>query len=215
MSTLIETSKLGLGACLLSLSVAAAAQTTETQTTTTTTQTTQTTKSDEHHSNRGFMIGAGIYYGLVDDKVDTDSDFDFSDITIDDSSAAYNFMAGYRFNHWLAVDAGYWNLGEYSSDRFPVTGDKVTTEVSAWTLGGMVSVPLWIIDVYGRAGVAWWETDTKNGSGDDSTDYYYGLGAALNLGGSIDLYAEWVRFDLGSDVNTNIDRLGIGVRWTF
>jgi OOP family OmpA-OmpF porin len=194
MSTLIEKSKLGLAAGLLSMSIATAVHA-------------------ESDGNRGLMIGAGLYYGLVDDKID--SDFDFSDVKIDDSSAAYNFMAGYRLNNWLAVDGGYWNLGDYTSDRLPVTGDKVKTEVSAWTLGGIASVPLWILDVYGRAGVAWWETNTKNGEDDDATDWYYGLGAALNLGGSIDLYAEWVRFDLGSDVNTDIDLLGIGVRWTF
>ena len=193
MSTLIEKSKLGLAAGLLSMSVATAVHA-------------------ESDGNRGFMIGAGLYYGLVDDKVD--GDFEFSDVKIDDSSAAYNFMAGYRLNNWLAFDGGYWNLGEYTSDRLP-NGDKVQSEATAWTLGGIASVPLWIIDVYGRVGVAWWETSTKNGSDDDSTDWYYGLGAALNLGGSIDLYAEWVRFDLGSDVNTDIDLLGIGVRWTF
>lgn len=194
MPTLITKSKLGLAASVLSMSVASAVY------------------ADD--GNRGFMIGAGLYYGLVSDKVDISDDFDFSDIKIDDSSAAYNFMAGYRINNWLAVDGGYWNLGEYSSDRLP-NGDKLKSEATAWTLGGIASVPLWILDVYGRAGVAWWETSTSGGADDDSTDWYYGLGAAFNLGGSIDLYAEWVRFDLGSDVNADIDLLGVGVRWTF
>ena len=74
----------------------------------------------------------------------------------------------------------------------------------------MVSVPLWIMDFYGKAGVAFWDYDGRNFDA-DGEDLYFGLGAAFNIGSSLDIYGEWVRFDQDAE----IDALGVGVRWTF
>jgi hypothetical protein len=200
MTGILHKAKLGIAVSLISMSAATVVN--------------ASNHNDDRTDNHGFFVGAGGYWGLVNDSVDFE-DFDLSeinDIDIDDSSFAYNLNAGYRINSWLAVDGGYWNLGEYTSDRLP-NGDKLKADASAWTLGGMVSIPLWILDIYARGGVAWWETG-KDGD-DDGTDWYLGLGAAFNLGGSLDLYGEWVRFDLGGDVGTPIDLLGLGIRWTF
>lgn len=158
-------------------------------------------------ADSGLMIAGGAYYGAVNENVD--GDFDTDKIKVDDSSGAYTLGVGYRFNKWLAVDAGYWGLGEYTSDKI-ANGRDFTTDASAWTLGGMVSIPVWIIDIYGRAGAAWWETDNDFGK-DDDTDPYYGVGVAFNIGSSLDIYGEWTRFDL----NTDLDLLGVGIRWTF
>jgi OOP family OmpA-OmpF porin len=66
------------------------------------------------------------------------------------------------------------------------------------------------MDFYARGGAAFWEYDGKY-IDEDGSDPYYGLGAAFNVGSSLDLYLEWVRFDL----ETNIDTIGLGVRYTF
>jgi hypothetical protein len=161
------------------------------------------------NADTGFTVGGGLYYGFVNE--DVDGGFDVGDIKIDDSSAAYNLNAGYRINNWLAVDAGYWDLGSYASDR-DLEGERLKSDASAWSLGGMFSVPVWIIDLYARAGYAWWDEDNKNVDDNDGADLYYGLGVAFNLGRSFDIYGEWVRFDLdGKD----LDQLGVGVRFTF
>lgn len=157
---------------------------------------------------KGLMLGGGLYYANVSGKLDGGSGID--DIKFDDSSGAYNLDIGWRFNKWIAVDAGYWGLGEYKADD-NVLGEDFKTDTSAWTVGGIFSVPIWIIDIYARGGAAWWEANTKGIDNDDGTDPYYGLGAAFNLGGSLDIYGEWTRFDL----NTDIDLFGVGVRWTF
>ncbi len=151
---------------------------------------------------KGLMLGGGLYYGSVSEKDDG--------FKIDDSSGAFNLDVGWRFNKWIALDAGYWELGDYKSDKNPL-GQDFKTETSAWTAGGMVSVPIWIIDIYGRLGAAWWEANPNGFDKEDGTDAYYGLGLAFNLGGSLDIYGEWTRFDL----NTDLDLFGLGVRWTF
>ncbi len=200
MTGMLDKAKLGLAVGLISMSAATVVN--------------ASSHNDDRTDNHGFFVGAGGYWSLVDGSVDFD-DFDLGDINdidFDDNSFAYNLDVGYRINSWLAVDGGYWSLGEYSSERLP-NGEKLKADASAWTLGGMASVPLWILDVYARGGVAWWETG-KDGD-DDGTDWYFGLGAAFNLGGSLDLYGEWVRFSLGSDVNTDVDLFGLGIRWTF
>jgi hypothetical protein len=158
----------------------------------------------------GWMIGGGIYYSKVDDKVEIDwEDIDLGNLNFDNSSEAYHISGGYRFNKWLSLDAGYWDLGSFRSDK-DGSGHKQAFDAETWTVGGMVSVPLWIMDFYARGGAAMWEYDGKNVD-IDGTDPYYGVGAAFNIGGSLDIYAEWVRFDL----DTDLDTFGLGVRFTF
>ena len=156
---------------------------------------------------KGFMVGAGGYFSTVDGKVDS-GDPDRGDVKFDDNSFAYNLAVGWRFTKWLAIDAGYWDLGDYDSDK--IDNQKFSLDGETWSVGGMVSVPLWIVDVYARGGVSWWEA-TSRAVDDDGTDPYYGIGGSFNIGGSLDLYAEWIRFDIGADVDT----FGIGARFTF
>lgn len=158
----------------------------------------------------GWMIGGGVYYSQIDDGVEIDwEDIEIGDINFDSSSTAMHVNGGYRFNKWLSLDAGYWDLGDFASDRDGLI-DREEFDATTWTVGGMVSVPLWIMDFYVRGGAAMWEYDGSNVDL-DGTDPYYGVGAAFNIGGSLDIYAEWVRFDF----ETDIDTIGLGVRFTF
>jgi len=159
----------------------------------------------------GFFISGGGNYAQFDGDVDDDFDWEDDNITafFDDKSTGYNLGAGYRFNKWLSLDAGYWDLGEFKSDRLG-NGEKVGFDASMWTVGGMVSVPLWILDVYGRAGAAMWDVDSRY-IDEDGTDAYFGAGLALNIFGSLDLYAEYLRFD----TTDAIDTATLGLRFTF
>ncbi|MEH6589784.1 MAG: outer membrane beta-barrel protein [Halioglobus sp.] len=163
-----------------------------------------------HADGTGFMLGGGGSYAQIDGGIDIDEIEDITDIDFDDSSFSYNLNAGWRFNKWLSVDAGYWDLGSFKTE---VEGldRKQTFDSSAFTVGGMVSVPLWIMDFYARAGAAMWEADGRY-IDEDGTDPYYGLGAAFNIGGSLDLYLEWVRFE---EADLDLDTFGLGARWTF
>jgi OOP family OmpA-OmpF porin len=169
--------------------------------------------ADEAYENAvGWFVGGGLYYGDLDARVDIDRD-DFQEdsrVSFNTSSASFEIQGGYRFNKWLSADAGYWDLGNYKSDRDNDTGEREKFDATAWTVGGMVSVPLWIMDFYARGGAAFWDWDGRNVDA-DGTDPYFGLGAAFNLGGSLDLYAEWIRFDQDADIDT----FGLGARWTF
>jgi OmpA-OmpF porin, OOP family len=163
-----------------------------------------------HADGVGFMLGGGGSYAQVDDDYDLDEIEDITDITFDDSSFSYNLNAGWRFNKWLSVDAGYWDLGSYKSE-IEGLDRKQSFDSSAFTLGGMVSIPVWIIDLYARAGVAMWEVEGRN-IDEDGSDPYYGIGGAFNIGASLDIYLEAIRFEAA---DSNLDTVGLGVRWTF
>jgi len=159
----------------------------------------------------GLMLGGGVYATALDDTFNRDTIEDIDDVkdVFDETSTGYNLDIGWRFNKWIAVDAGYWDLGEFKSDR-DGSGDKAKIDMTTFTVGGMVSVPLWVFDIYARGGAAFWDADSRHYD-DDGTDPYYGIGAALNIGGSLDIYLEILRFDL----ETDIDSAGLGVRYTF
>ena len=163
-----------------------------------------------HADATGLFIAGGVNYAELDASIEDDFDLeDGLEALFDDKAVGYNLGAGYRFNKWLAVDAAYWDLGEFKSDKL-TNGQKIGFDTSIWTVGGIVSVPLWILDVYGRAGAAMWDVDSRFIDA-DGTDLYYGAGAALNVFGSIDLYAEYVRFD----ADEAIDTINLGMRFTF
>ena len=115
----------------------------------------------------GLMLGGSVLYAQLDEDFDRDDidwdDPDFDDLgaIFDDKSVGFNGQIGWRFNKWIALDAGYWDLGSFSSDRIGDTGEKIDLDVTALSLGGMVSVPLWILDLYGRAGWTWWDAESR------------------------------------------------------
>jgi hypothetical protein len=160
----------------------------------------------------GFFLAGGLNYNAIDDTFDKDdftSPEDFESV-YDDSSEGFNLGGGWRFNKWLAVDAAYWDFGEFRSDRDPITGEKDNLDATVITLGGIASVPLWIFDIYARGGAAFWDLEGDRFD-DDGTDLYYGVGAAVNIFGSLDIYLEAVRFDMETDLNS----IGLGLRFTF
>ena len=160
----------------------------------------------------GWFIQGAVNYAQLDARIE-DEDIDFEDgidALFDDKSTGFNAGGGYRFNKWLAIDAAYWDLGEFKSERLEETGEKLSYETTAFTLGGMFSVPLWVLDIYGRLGAAYTDVDSRFIS-DSSTDPYYGAGVALNLGGSFDIYLEYLRLD----ADDAIDTASLGVRFTF
>ncbi len=166
-------------------------------------------------ADAGLFVSGAFNYAQIDDDFGLDNneieDEDDFKAVFDDQSLGFNAGIGWRFNNWLSVDAGYWDFGEFKSDSL-IIGEKAKIDTGAITAGAMVSVPLWLFDVYARGGLAFWETDAQvNAADDDGEDIYYGVGAALNVFSSIDLYLEVVRFDLGTDLDT----ANLGLRFTF
>ncbi|MBC2604761.1 outer membrane beta-barrel protein [Pelagicoccus albus] len=157
-----------------------------------------------------FYVAGGVYSASVEESFDAVSDLD-----LDDNDTVPALFFGVSFMDHFAVEAGYYDLGSYSSqlDNEVITADSEALAVNV--VGSFKVVKLF--DLYGKFGLAHvtsdleFNSDTIEAFDDSSTDPYYGVGANLNVGQNIDIYAEYVRF--ASDLE--VDLGGVGIRFHF
>ncbi len=159
----------------------------------------------------GWFISGSFQYVQVDGRLDGDSGEGGSiPLKIDDNGTGFSLGGGYRLNPYIAVDAAYWDLGDVVTEGFPGASGRIGYDFSAFTLGGIFTLPLTIFELYGRAGFANWEADGRSIDG-DGTDGYFGVGWAVNLGESVGLYVEYLYMDADAPVDT----IGAGIRYKF
>ena len=115
----------------------------------------------------------------------------------------------------LGVRAGYSNFGAAEVYKFDVGVAEYTVEsdVSAFTLGGVLAAPIGKspLEIWGEAGVAFWDLDldqkasvpslgvgiTDEVDSDSGTSLYAGIGAGLQLGRGfgVSLSALWFNME--------------------
>ncbi len=154
-----------------------------------------------------FYLGGGIYYTAVDE--------DFNGNNFDESDSTLGINLGYKFNNFIGLEAGYYDLGSYS--RQWGNSQELSLDTDAVTLGAVGILPLSVLDLYAKVGAAYLDTEVNaiglvygNGS-DSTTEAYGGVGGNLNLGSHVDLYLEYIVFD--GDIA--VDNIGLGIRAEF
>lgn len=152
-------------------------------------------------SAEGLYVGGALYTSKVDDAI--------HGVSIDDRDTVPSVFVGYRFNNYVAAEAGYYDLGKYSDNL-------VKFEARAATLAAVGVLPLGLVDVYGKLGLAYIDAKSEALNGllrdrDKGTEAFAALGVALNLGEHVDLFVEYQLFDY----DARIDMLGVGVRFAF
>ncbi|VAW48795.1 hypothetical protein MNBD_GAMMA03-1682 [hydrothermal vent metagenome] len=148
----------------------------------------------------GFYIGAGAYKSSIDTNLFSEDDI-----------VPAGFL-GYQILDvgvlMLSAELGYYDLGDYSKNGNTVKG-------SAVTLAGVAYLPVGpFIELYAKVGLASINGETKtNGNKDDfdGTDLFSGAGFAIDIFDTVDIYAEYLRFD--TDVDSEL--IGVGVRLDF
>jgi hypothetical protein len=144
--------------------------------------------------------------------------------TLEDSDTALSLLAGYRFNPYIAVEAGYIDLGvaEYRSvgtfnPPGPVVSMDMDVESKGFTLAGLGSLPLGnVVDLHGRLGFLFAKTDLSvtaridSATGTeteklDSIGAFLGVGAGFNFGAHWSLSLDWTRYDNVGDENEDDD----------
>lgn len=166
----------------------------------------------------------GIYVGAA--VADSSSDFDLgaaaSAYRIDDDSSGFKLIGGIRPLDPFGLEVNYVDLGEADAVRAtacppPVGGCPASATFDARALSvsavGFYSLPF--VDLFGRVGVARWESDRNAALFDDDsengTDLTYGVGAQLRFS-SLALRVEYERFELDRD---SIDSVSLGITYTF
>jgi OOP family OmpA-OmpF porin len=148
--------------------------------------------------------------------------------TFEDSDTTLALFAGYHFNPYIAVEAGYIDLGaaEYRSTgtvnppgpvlSMPLAAN-VDMESTGFTLTALGSLPLGnVVELHGRLGFLFAQTDlsvaitSASASGADtrtldSIGALFGVGAGFNFGEHWSLSLDWTRYANVGDENEDDD----------
>jgi hypothetical protein len=158
-------------------------------------------------ADNGFYLGAGI----TQTKFDTD---EFGAEELDDNS--FKVIAGWRPLDWLAVEANYIDLGgESVSDG---TTD-ISLDTNAVTVAGFVIAEIGIVDLFAKAGYAFWNADIEIDdpilgsidASEDGNDLLYGAGIGVHFG-SVGVRAEYEIFEME---DLDVDTISLSVTYTF
>lgn len=182
---------------------------------------------------------AGINVGQSNAKIDDDSiargllgnGFASTSIDDEDGDIGYKLFGGYRFNKYIAIEGGYFDLGQF--------GFTATT-VPAGTLGGNIEIKGLNFDLvgilpivekfsaFGRVGVNYAQAkDTFTGTGavnvlnsnpsKRDTNYKFGLGLQYDFTAALAIRAEAERYRINDAVGNkgDIDLVSVGLIYRF
>lgn len=158
-----------------------------------------------HAADNGFYLGAAISQSKIDGIA---GNFDLDD-------TGYKLIAGFRPLDVFAVELNYMDLGR---DSTTIGAAAFKAEATALAGFGMLMLPLPLVDLYVKAGVASWEAKgtlssvTVSRLKDDGTEFAYGAGAQLHFG-SLAARLEYESFDI--DNTDGVDLFSLGMTWTF
>ena len=150
-----------------------------------------------------WYVGGGVGQSKADDACDGVS-------SCDDTDTGWKLFGGYRFTQYVAVEAGYVDLGEFSGN---VSGIGVSAEATGVTAHVVGTLPINDrFSLLGRLGTIYADVDVKASAfgisvseDDQSFAFAAGLGAEVNITDQFSLRAEYELFkDIGDD-NTGED----------
>lgn len=158
---------------------------------------------DLPHQDPGIFVGGGAIYTRLNNKFSS-QDFDIDNF--DDDRVSWKAFAGYRFTPIFSVEGQYIDFGDAENSSARVEAD-------GWTAALVADIPFRYIQPYAKAGALFWNTDAhlrgalSNVSkvSSDGTDFFWGLGARMDLSENAELRLEYERFKLKGDAGENDD----------
>jgi len=166
----------------------------------------------------GFYIGGSIGGSSLEVR---DFDDELGDLRFSEGDTAYKLFGGIRFLKFLAVEAGYVDLGDPKDIVGLVEGDpfEVQIGVKGWDAFAIGLLPLGPVDLFAKVGVVSWDADIRavlddvvDSDSDNGTDAAYGLGVALRLG-KLALRAEGEQFNIADADDVYL--FSVGATFTF
>jgi OOP family OmpA-OmpF porin len=159
-----------------------------------------------HADNGTFYVGAGIARDNLKDITATASDL---------NSTNWKIWAGFRPISVFAIEADYIDLGSQTINN-PVTSTHVDYKAFAGYAVGYLPMPVPYLDVFGKAGLARWQSSGSTSFGgpglfslsDEGTAFAWGIGAQVhvgNFGGRL----EYENFSIRNTNGANIVSLSV------
>ena len=165
---------------------------------------------------QSWYIGGGIGRGNLDVQ---GTDLGLPNASVGDSATTYTLRGGYRFSPNLALEAAYYDLGEYDfSGNIGSVGVAGTAKAKAYAFNVVGILPLSeAFDVYGRIGYGSAELKANASAAgfvandsDRKSSAFYGAGARWNVSKSWGVFAEWMKAD-----KIEVDSYLIGIDFRF
>jgi OOP family OmpA-OmpF porin len=162
-------------------------------------------------ADNGFYLGAGVTQAKLDNVGDDFDTGDLNDFKLDNT--AWKVIAGFRPVDFFAIEANYDDLGNESRT---VGGVRFNADAKAFAAYAVGFLPIPLVDVYAKAGLARWESNARAEGlfdlNDSGTDFAYGAGVQLHLG-SLAARLEYEQFDVKN--TDGVELLTLGATWTF
>jgi len=171
-------------------------------------------------SDTGFYLGVGIGRSSIDILKFYPS---LGDHLAQDNSA-YKAYGGYRFLKFLAVEAGYANLGspqglERNVQEHP---ERAEVRVKGWDAFAVGILPAsQVVDIFAKIGMMSWDTKITSvqdaeliySESDTGTDPAYGIGIGFWVGKDVTLSAQGEWFKIGDYENAAL--YTVNISYTF
>src|SRR4029077_15889230 len=113
----------------------------------------------------------------------------------------------------LAVEGGYTDFGKPSQS---VNGQNMQFKLHGYNAAGLLIFPLGPIDLYGKAGVIWWNMDVSSAgamtTSSSGSDMFYGAGVGFYVW-KLGFRAEYERYQI-KDVD-RVDMFSVNVLFQF
>ena len=157
------------------------------------------------YGERAAAVERGLYVGAALGQ--SASGLRNGAINYTERNAGYQLLAGFRPLKLMAVELSYTDLGSTSSG----TASAHTKAVSGFVLGFL---PLPVIDIYGKAGLASWRTDASAPTlswRPSGNDLVVGAGIQMHFG-ALGARLEYEAFDVQEASRPTL--LSLGVTYT-
>jgi hypothetical protein len=150
---------------------------------------------------QSFYVGGGIGSSFFSSEIGEAVD---RLTKISENATAWKLFGGFSPARFIGIEGGYRHFGTVSANIGSVGFESST---KGWDVEALGRLQIAIIDLFGKAGLMFWNTDSTLGSttvGDSSgTDFFWGLGGGLRLG-PVGVRVEWESVEASTPDNLSM-----------
>ena len=134
-----------------------------------------------------------------------------------ETSNTWKAYSGVRMAEKIFIEGGYVQFGDQQGSD---GSNALSSSSKGYTTAGVVTYSVNDqIELFGKAGLWWWENEQKKSSGTvgtDGKDIFFGAGANYDIGNNMGVRAEWERYQMTQDSSAKqpLDLLSVGVTFS-
>lgn len=133
-----------------------------------------------------------------------------------DDDKGWKAYSGVRLNDSIVLEGGYITFGDLTA--YDSNNNRVTSELSGYTTAGVATYQYSDqIELFGKAGMLWWDNETSGSNGtttNDGSATFLGVGASYDMGDNLGIRAEWESFEgveRFQGISGSMELLSVGV----